>query len=141
MKKIFFTLTMLLLSFSLYAQSDSDRIKGEWLNHLGNAKVEIFERDGKFFGKIIWIDIPKDVDINMATDKNNPDPSLRSRKILGLEMIADLVYNNGEWIDGKLYSPEKGRTVDCKLEISEDNETLYLTASKGWFSKHWNGKE
>jgi uncharacterized protein (DUF2147 family) len=145
MKKLLFILTALLVSISTYAQSDSDRIKGIWLNHLENAKVEIFERDGKFYGKIVWVDIPEGVDINMATDRNNPDPSLRSRKIMGLEMISDLKYDDGTWEDGKLYSPEKGKTVDCELEISDDNQTLYLTASKGWFSKtiEWTrvGKE
>jgi uncharacterized protein (DUF2147 family) len=145
MKKLLFILTALLVSISTYAQSDSDKIKGIWLNHLENAKVEIFERNGKFYGKIVWVDIPEGVDINMATDRNNPDPSLRSRKIMGLEMISDLKYDDGTWEDGKLYSPEKGRTVDCELEVSDDNKTLYLTASKGWFSKtiEWTrvGKE
>jgi uncharacterized protein (DUF2147 family) len=135
MKKLLFILTALLVSISTYAQSDSDKIKGIWLNHLENAKVEIFERDGKYFGKIVWIDIPEDVDINLATDKNNPDPSLRSRRIMGLEMISDLKYDDGIWEDGKLYSPEKGKTVDCELEVSENNKILYVTASKGWFSK------
>jgi uncharacterized protein (DUF2147 family) len=102
---------------------------------LKNAKIEIFERDGKFFGKIVWIDIPQDVDINLATDKNNPDPSLRGRKIIGLEMISELKYDDGIWEDGKLYSPKKGETVECELEVSENNKILYVTASKGWFSK------
>jgi uncharacterized protein (DUF2147 family) len=135
MNRLFFIISILFVSLSLHAQSDSERIEGVWLNHLENVKVEIFKRDGKFFGKIVWIDIPKDVDINFPTDKNNPDPKLRSRKIMGLEMITDLKYANGIWEDGKLYSPKKGQTVDCELEISDDNQTLYVTASKGLFSK------
>jgi len=135
MKRTLLTLIILILGSSIYAQDNSDRILGVWLNNLKNAKVEIFEKEGQFFGKIVWIDIKKDVDINKATDKNNPDPSLRNRNILGLEILTDLVYENGTWTDGKLYSPEKGKTVDCELEISEDNQTLFLTASKGWFSK------
>jgi uncharacterized protein (DUF2147 family) len=135
MNKIALILTTLLISISIQAQSDSNRILGVWLNHLENAKVEIFERDGKYFGKIVWIDIPEDVDINLATDKNNPDPSLRSRKIIGLEMITDLKYDEGTWENGKLYSAKKGQTVDCELEVSDDNQILYVTASKGWFSK------
>jgi uncharacterized protein (DUF2147 family) len=135
MKKTILILTLLLSGFAIHSQSESDRIHGVWLNHLENVKVEILQRDGKFFGKIVWIDIPEDVDINFPTDKNNPDPKLRSRKIMGLEMMTDLKYANGIWEDGKLYSPKKGQTVDCKLEISDDNQTMYVTASKGWFSK------
>ena len=135
MKQLFLILSTLFFGISIYAQSNSDRIFGVWLNHLENVKVEIFERDGKFFGKIVWINIPKDVDINLATDRNNPDPSLKSRKIMGLEMMTDLKYDDGIWKDGKLYSPEKGQTVNCKLKVSDDNQTLYVTASRGLFSK------
>lgn len=135
MKKTIIVLTLLFAGISIYSQSEVDRITGIWVNHLGNAEVKIFKRDGKFFGKIVWIKIPSDKDINIAKDKNNPDPSLRIRNILGLEIITDLVYENGVWIDGKLYSPEKGQTVDCKLEISDDNQTLFVEASKGFFSK------
>jgi uncharacterized protein (DUF2147 family) len=135
MKKIIFVFTLLFIGIIIYSQSEVDRITGVWLNNLGNAEVEIFKRDGKFFGKIVWIKVPNDMDINLAKDKNNPDPSLRSRKILELEILTDLAYENGAWIDGKLYSPEKGQTVDCKVEISDDNKTLFVKASKGIFSK------
>jgi uncharacterized protein (DUF2147 family) len=137
MKRSILILSTLLAVISVQAQSGSDRILGIWLNHLKNAKIGIFERDGRFFGKIVWIDIPKDkdVDINLATDRNNPDPSLKSRKIMGLEMLTDLRYDDGIWKDGKLYSPEKGQTVGCKLKVSDDSQTLYVTASKGLFSR------
>jgi len=135
MKRTLLILVIIIIGSSIYAQDDSDRILGVWLNNLGNAKVEIFEKDGRFFGKIVWLKLAKETDINKAIDKKNPDTSLRNRKILGLEILTDLVYEKGAWINGKLYSPEKGKTVDCELEISEDNQTLFLTASKGWFSK------
>jgi len=135
MKRLIIILSTLLFAIAIHAQSDSERIIGVWLNHLENAKVEIFQRDGKFFGKIVWIDTPADVDINLATDRNNPDPSLRNRKIMGLEILTDLKYDDGIWKDGKLYSPEKGKRVNCKLKVSGDNQTLYVTASRGLFSK------
>ncbi len=132
---IFVVLTLLVAYSTIYSQSETDAITGVWLNHLGNAKIEIFKRNGKFFGKIMWLDIPNGRDINLAKDKNNPDPSLRSRDILGLVMLSDLVYVNGVWIDGKIYSPEKGQTVDCTLEITNDNQTIFVKASKGLLSK------
>ena len=135
MKRSLIILSTLLFAIAIHAQSDSERIVGVWLNHLENAKVEIFQRDGKFFGKLVWIDTPADVDINLATDRNNPDPSLRNRKIKGLEMLMYLKYDDGIWKDGKLYSPEKGKRVNCKLKVSAENQTLYVTASRGWFSK------
>ena len=135
MKKLILVFTLLLAGISIYSQNKVDKITGIWLNHLGNVKVEIFKRDGKFFGKIVWVKVPNDKDINLAKDKNNPEPSLRTRNIMGLEIITDLVYENGSWIDGKIYSPKKGQSVDCKLDISDDDQTLFVKTSKGFFSK------
>jgi uncharacterized protein (DUF2147 family) len=135
MKRIYSILSLLLVSSLLYPQSESERIEGVWLNHLENAEVEIFQRDGKFYGKNVWIDIPQNIDINFPTDKNNPDPKLRDRKIIGLEIITNVDFSNGVWQNGKLYSPKNGQTVDCSLKISGDNQILYVTVSKGFFSK------
>jgi uncharacterized protein (DUF2147 family) len=57
-------------------------------------------------------------------------------KIMGLEILSNLEYDDGQWVNGKIYSPRNGKTVNCKIKISENNQELYLTASKGWlFSK------
>ena len=41
------------------------------------------------------------------TDLRNPDPELRQRPFIGLEMLSDYEYRNGRW-RGSLYLPSNG---------------------------------
>jgi hypothetical protein len=136
MKKIILILAALLISISTYSQSDSDRIKGVWLNNTKDAKIEIFEKEGKYFGKIVWFAMPNMKDIPSKTDNQNRDPEQIKSKVMGLEILSNLKYENGEWVEGEIYSPKKKEKADCKIKISDDNRELYVTASKGFlFSK------
>jgi uncharacterized protein (DUF2147 family) len=123
-------------SISIDAQSDSDRILGVWLNNTKDAKIEIFEKEGNYFGKIVWVAIPAKEDSSTNTNLKNPDPEQIKSKIMGLEILSNLKYEHGEWVDGEIYSPKKKEKADCKIKISDDNKELYVTASKGFlFSK------
>lgn len=123
-------------SISINAQSDSDRILGVWLNNTKDAKIEIFEKEGNYFGKIVWVAIPAKEDGSTNTNLKYPDPEQIKSKIMGLEILSNLKYENGEWVDGEIYSPKKKEKADCKIKISDDNKELYVTASKGFlFSK------
>lgn len=123
-------------SITINAQSDSDRILGVWLNNTKDAKVEIFEKEGNYFGKIVWVAIPAKKDGSTNTNLKYPDPEQIRSKIMGLEILSNLKYENGEWVDGEIYSPKKKEKADCKIKISDDNKELYVTASKGFlFSK------
>jgi uncharacterized protein (DUF2147 family) len=133
MKQLIIVLFTLFAGISLHAQSDADRIEGVWLNNTQNAKIEIYESDAKYFGKIVWLAKPYKEDGTPHTDIKNPDPELRGREIMGMEVISDLEYDDGEWVDGTIYSAKKGQVVDCTAEVSEDNTELHVTVSKGLF--------
>jgi uncharacterized protein (DUF2147 family) len=135
MKKLFSIISIIIVSISAHAQSDSDRITGIWLSNTKDAQIEIFEDGWKYCGKIVWLAEPNKKDGTPKTDMNNPDPELRSREIIGLEIISDLEYDDNEWVDGKFYVARKGQSVNCEVRLSDDNEELFLKISKGLFSK------
>ncbi len=106
-----------------FAQQNADDILGLWLNQDEDAHIEITKRDGKYFGKIIWLKFPIDDETGEPkVDKHNPDESLRSRPSLGLEILTDFVFDGKEsWEDGKIYNPKKGKTYSCYMRfIKED---------------------
>ncbi len=117
---------------SLYA-AGSDAVLGLWLTNKEpkSTEIEIVKCGDKFCGKVAWT---KDADSN---DKENPDESLRSRKILGLNMIFDFTYDaeDNRWIDGFIYNPEDGKTYDCRMWL-EDANTLSV---KGTVGPKWMG--
>lgn len=110
----------LLLISAAYAQ-EGDRILGKWFTDKKEAVVEVYLCDGKYCGKIIWLKEPKEKDGSEKLDGNNPDPSKRSRKIIGLDIVGDFQYKgDNEWGDGYIYDPNNGKTYKCKMRLEND---------------------
>jgi uncharacterized protein (DUF2147 family) len=136
MKKIILILAVFVFSSSLFGQSGPDQILGVWLNHTNDAKIKIIKKDNRYYGKIFWFAMPDEKVIAERTNKKNIDPKLIEKKMMGMEILSNLTYDDGEWVDGTIYSPKKDQKVDCEIELSDDGKELYLTASKGLlFSK------
>lgn len=114
MKHLSILLLFTALSFSGFAQN-KDLILGQWVNATGEAHIEIFKKNDKFYGKIIWLKAPKDEKGNPKTDIKNPDPDLKSKPVMGLELLRDFVYEDGKWTDGKIYDPKSGKTYSCNI--------------------------
>jgi uncharacterized protein (DUF2147 family) len=117
---------LLLFAASSHAQNREHlAVTGTWLVENGTARVKIEERGGKFYGSIIWLREPLESDGTVKRDKNNPEEKLRSRKILGLEILCDFTYDEDyEWEDGEIYDPKNGKTYSCELTLQADGKTL-----------------
>ncbi len=110
------------------AKAQSDRIVGYWLTDEGQSQIEIYKVDGnKYNGRIVWLEEPLEDDGTHKVDKENPDRSLRNRRLQGLEILAGFTYNSSkqEWEGGRIYDPENGRTYDAFMRLDGHN-TLKL---------------
>jgi uncharacterized protein (DUF2147 family) len=125
--KILLTICFIIPIMSLKAQSD--RIVGIWLTAEKDAKIEISQRESRFYGKMIWLTPNVDENGNPLTDTENPDASKRNRKLEGLEIISNLVYADGKW-KGKIYDPESGKTYSSEIKLVNE-DTLELTGYVG----------
>lgn len=112
--KILFLLTILSGSVSIYAQS----VIGKWKtfdDKTGDAKsiVEITEKDGKIYGKIIDILNPAKKNDKCTScpdqDKNMP--------LLGLTIIKGLTKDGDEYSDGKILDPVSGKLYKCTISM------------------------
>lgn len=124
MKKLSFILLFTAISFAGLAQS-KDAIIGKWINSSGEAHVDISKKGEKYYGKIVWLKEPKDEKGTVKTDVKNPEKSLQSRPILGLEILKDFVYDEGKWTDGKIYDPKSGKTYSCNMSM-KGNDVLNM---------------
>lgn len=124
MKRISFILLFAAISFAGMAQN-KDAIIGKWINSSGEAHVDITKKGEKYFGKIVWLKDPKDEKGNIKTDIKNPDESLRSKPIMGLEILRDFVFDDGKWTDGKIYDPKSGKTYSCNMNM-KGNDILNM---------------
>ena len=96
-----------------YAQD----VTGKWKLEDGTALVEVYRQGNVFNGKIVWLKDPYEADGTPAVDSNNPDKSLRSRKIIGLNMLSGLKAVKGEYSGGKIYDPGNGKTYNCSMKV------------------------
>jgi uncharacterized protein (DUF2147 family) len=124
MKKTFFSfVTLMLLVLSSFAQNNQgDKIIGVWLSEKKDGKIEIFRTDNKYYGKLLWGNEMYEADGKTPLkDSQNPDVALRTRSRLNLVIISGLIYDDGEYTDGKLYDARKGHTYSLKMKLKDDN--------------------
>ena len=81
MKRCIVSLVLALMSVAGYAQN----VLGKWVTTDNESNVEIYQSGDKLFGKIIWLKRGEG-----QLDVHNPDKSLRSRKLLGVNILTGL---------------------------------------------------
>tara|TARA_B110000444_G_scaffold261104_1_gene311129 strand:- start:9436 stop:9879 length:444 start_codon:yes stop_codon:yes gene_type:complete len=131
-KNTLFVILMGFLSASLHAQEPTDII-GYWLNEKADAKIEIYQKENIFEGKIVWMIQPKDENGNWKLDSKNPNENLRNRKKIGLKILHNLKWDadQKEWNSGKIYNSREGDTYSLFAKIQESN-TLNLRGFIGF---------
>jgi uncharacterized protein (DUF2147 family) len=113
---------VLLLASWVYA-AQPDPLLGRWWNQEKDAQIEIYTCDGKYCGRIVWLkepnypaDDPKGMAGKPKVDRENPDPSLRTRPTLGLNLLSGFTRTgNDKWENGTIYNPREGKTYKCKI--------------------------
>jgi uncharacterized protein (DUF2147 family) len=106
----------LLFCLSLQAQD----IAGRWVtidDNTGKRRsvVEITVKEGKATGRIVEIfDKTKmDKTCEACTDDR------KGKKVLGMDIIRNMVKDGDEWEDGTIMDPDNGKVYDCKLWVED----------------------
>jgi uncharacterized protein (DUF2147 family) len=122
MKKIIAALLFFMLVFDCRAQNTPDAILGTWITKAGNCKIEVYKQSEEFKAKIVWLKEDKN-GMNDYTDKKNPDPALRARKLLGMDVVNGLHYAAEEnaYVDGVIYDARSGKKWDSIAWLTDDN--------------------
>lgn len=120
-RKITFILFLMFCAGVAFAQN-KDAVVGKWLSANADAQIEIYKRADKYFGKLAWIKEPNDEHGKPKTDTKNPNASLHTRPLLGLEILKDFIFEDGRWTDGTIYDPKTGKTYSCNLTLKENGQ-------------------
>ena len=116
-----------LLAFSLsisisYAQNS---VIGKWVTIDDATKekksvVEIYEKNGKLYGKIIKLYRKPDENPDPVCDECDEDDPRYNQKIIGMEIITGLQKDGDEYGDGEILDPKEGKIYDCKIWLEDD---------------------
>ena len=132
----------LFMAAQLFAIDRSD-IVGRWKtidDETGDPKsiVSIYERDGKFYGKIDSLFRKPGEDPDPVCDKCPDDDPRKDQKTRGMEILKDMEFDEDEWNEGTILDPKKGKIYDCKLWLEEGNlkvrgYILFLYRTQTWY--------
>jgi uncharacterized protein (DUF2147 family) len=139
MKRLGFALMLCILISEAFAQ-EAKKINGIWWNEEKTSKVEVSEVNGKFVGTVISIIPEKWVNGAPEKDTKNPDEKLRSRSVVGIQILSGLKFNSAdkEWQGGSIYDPKNGKTYDCYAWFEQDTNVLFI---KGYVAgMKWLGR-
>lgn len=121
-KAVIFTLLILAVSIA-FTQS----IVGTWKtidDETGKPRsvVEIYEDDGRFFGRIMKL---------FRDEGEDPDPiceecedERKGERIIGMEIISDMKFDkkDNQYHKGEIMDPENGNIYDCKLWVDDEGK-------------------
>ena len=120
MKLTFYVILFLaFIPFNIEAQS----VLGKWhsIDPDTGAKesiIEVYEKGGKIYGKIIQIlkEEDKDKTCIECTGKDKDQP------IEGLVIVRGLSKDGDEWTDGKILDPKNGKLYKCYISLENENK-------------------
>ena len=120
--KRFLTVAILSLCFLSCFSQKGGYIVGKWKtidDETGKAVsiVEIFEKQGKIFGRVIELLNPKDH--NKTCE--NCDGEDKNKPILGLIVIKGLT-KDGHDYTGKILDPKHGRIYQCNVKLESKDK-------------------
>lgn len=106
------------------AMADPHDVYGTWLTAAETAALEISDcGDGTPCGAVVWLDpeaLREGLTPETAVDENNPDEALRSRPVIGMQMLAEFERKKRDWRSGTIYDPESGKTYGSRIKRLDD---------------------
>lgn len=107
-----------------------DKICGKWISAEKNCIVQVYKTGNEFEAKLVWFNDADDKSrpMNVRTDYRNTDKSLRSRKLIGMEVLDNLTYNpdSNSWENGVIYDAKSGHKWSSIASLTSTN-TLKVT--------------
>lgn len=89
--------------------------------------VEVYEVEGKFYGKIIELLLSEDkgkiCERCTGEDKNKP--------VLGLVLLKNIAKDGDEYSGGTILDPDNGKVYKCSIELLNKGEKLKLRGYVG----------
>ena len=99
---------------------DASAITGRWLVEKRDAIIHVEPQGAHFVGRVVWAKERDGIKAEDRLDTKNPDPDLRSRKVLGLDVLTGIPTTPDEegWYGkGRIYNPKTGKSYPVKLRL------------------------
>lgn len=111
---------------------------GTWVtidDETGKAKshVEIYEKNGKIFGKIVKLLLKPQTAVCETCDGDR-----KNKPLVGMVILYNFTKSGNEWKSGKIYKADSGKEYNGSLAMSGydklivTGKVLFITRSQTW---------
>lgn len=119
LRSVLTLMTLILVSLSTHA--DNTAVEGYWAD---NGSILYVVRNGDTLSaRLHAFSTPQylpnengGIAGQPRLDDNNPDPALRDRPLLDMELLSQYSYDGKRW-NGKIYDPESGNTYSSRMHV------------------------
>jgi uncharacterized protein (DUF2147 family) len=113
------------------AQSAGDPV-GEWLVEDGTARIKVVscpQAQGQppVLWGVIWAENQPGV------DKQNPDPTMKNRPLLGVPILINMKQTQANRWDGKIYDATRGSLFDSNISVDRNDRLAVRGCVAGIF--------
>jgi uncharacterized protein (DUF2147 family) len=117
----------IIFALSLAATASSAAIpnpEGVWLMD-NEVALQVYNCSGRLCGRVVWMLRPRNKDGEPNTDKKNPNPALRQRKLCGTTVLKNLRPDGeGRWKGGTFYNPRDGKSYKVRAQLTAPDELV-----------------
>ena len=102
------------------APAAASSAEGLWTMQNGKVTVKVSDCGEGICGTIVALKKPiSKITGKPKVDRENPDPSLRHRPVIGISILFDMkAIGDGKW-QGKIYNPDDGRTYNATVRFND----------------------
>lgn len=113
-------LSFLTCGVAAAAQAQSLPLEGIWTTEKGDSKIQFYKAgNGAYAAKLTWFVARNGEDMQTKKDKHNPNEALRTRPLLGINIVTGLRHaEKNDYEDGKAYDPSSGKSYSCKVTVN-----------------------
>ncbi len=115
-------LVLALMIILIAAKASAEEIIGTWLTANSDAHIRVAKCGKSLCGSVAWLRDAIDAQTGQPlVDTKNPNPTMRSRKILGIRIFVMDQDNTGAWVGG-IYNSDDGQTYKGRLAPRGEDE-------------------
>ena len=104
------------LLFAALSPASASEPNGTWAMQNGKVTVKVSNCGSNLCARIVGLKEPiSKIDGKPNVDRENPDPSLRNRPLMGLSILVGMKpAGDGQW-KGAIYNPDDGKTYSATV--------------------------
>lgn len=94
---------------------------GIWRMSNGKVTVKVAPCGGKLCGTVVGLKKAHDDKGRPRLDKENPNPALRKRPVIGLTILSNMQADGQNYWTGTIYNPDDGKTYSSNMQLQNAN--------------------